>query len=52
MWFLEQGGRIAATIIDMGGGMWRVRAPEGNVRTVTIPDGTITPALYVAERVT
>lgn len=51
-WFLEQDGRITATLIDMGGGTWRVRAPEGNLQTLTVPDGTDNPALYVAEQIT
>ncbi|GGP98299.1 hypothetical protein BKA00_005827 [Actinomadura coerulea] len=52
VWFLEMDGRIQATLIDMGGGTWRVRSPEGSVETVTVPPGTAHPARYVAEQVT
>lgn len=48
VWFLEQDGRIAATLIDMGGGTWRARTPEGNARTFTVPPEVEDPALYVA----
>ncbi|MFG2016514.1 hypothetical protein [Actinomadura geliboluensis] len=51
VWFLEQDGRIAATIIDMGGGTWRARTPEGNARTFTIPPEVEDPPLYVAEQI-
>ncbi|GAA1819324.1 hypothetical protein [Actinomadura chokoriensis] len=49
VWFLEQDGRITATLIDMGGGTWRARTPEGNVRTVTVPPEVEDPPLYVAK---
>lgn len=51
-WFLEQDGRIVSTLIDMGGGTWRARTPEGNARTIEVPDGTADPARYVAEQIT
>ena len=52
VWFLEQDGQIAATLIDMGGGTWRARTPEGNARTVTVPPEVANPAKYVAEQIT
>lgn len=52
VWFLEMDGRIMATLIDMGGGTWRARAPHGDVETIEVPEGTEHPARYVAERVT
>lgn len=53
MWFLEdETGRIAATIVDMGGGTFRARTPEGSVRTVEVPAGEKEPATYVAEQIT
>lgn len=52
VWFLEQDGRIAATLIDMGDGTWRARAPEGSVRTIEVPAHVEDPAMYVAEQIT
>ena len=51
VWFLEMDGRIQSTLIDMGGGTWRVRAPHGDVESVTVPPGVDEPARYVAEQV-
>ncbi|MEV4670953.1 hypothetical protein AB0K34_04800 [Actinomadura sp. NPDC049382] len=51
LWFLTKGGRPVSTIIDMGGGTWRARTPEGNARTIEVPDGTAEPARYVAEQI-
>lgn len=52
LWFLTQNGRPVSTIIDMGGGTWRARTPEGSARTIEVPDGTADPALYVAKQIT
>lgn len=52
VWFLEQDGRIAATLIDMGSGTWRARTPEGNAQTIQLPADVDHPARYVAEQIT
>lgn len=54
LWFLtEENGRSVATIVDMGGGVWRARTPDGQARTFDrIPDGVEDVALWVAEQIT
>lgn len=52
LWFLEQGGRTVSTIVDMGGGVFRARTPEGSARTVEVPAHVADPARYVAEQIT
>lgn len=53
VWFLaDEGGRTVSTIIDVGGGTWRARTPEGGARTFQVPPDVEDPALYVAEQIT
>lgn len=52
LWFLTKDGRPVSTIIDMGGGTWRARTPEGNARTFTVPPEVEHPARYVAQKIT
>lgn len=52
LWLLELDGRIVSTLVDMGGGTWRARTPEGNARTFTVPAHVDHPARYVAEQIT
>lgn len=55
LWFLDRDGRAVSTIIDMGGGRWRVRTPEGGARTFDpdeIPDDVEDVPRWIAEQIT
>lgn len=52
LWFLLKEGRIASTLVEMGGGTWRARTPEGDARTIEVPADAEHPARYVAEQIT
>lgn len=52
LWFLTRDGRLISTLIDMSGGTWRARTPEGRARTIEVPAGVEHPPRYVAEQST
>ncbi|HEY8480183.1 MAG TPA: hypothetical protein VIL71_10170 [Spirillospora sp.] len=56
LWFLsDKDGRVVSTIIDMGGGRWRARTPDGRARTFepgTVPADVRDVPRWIAEQIT
>ena len=54
LWFLtDESGRTVSTILDMGGGVWRARTPDGEARTFDdIPAGVEYVPRWIAEQIT
>lgn len=53
LWFVDRGGRCVSTIIDMGGGVWRARTPDGEARTFDdIPQDVDDVPLWIAQQIT